>query len=104
MHAFVSATRPLPAPAARGWLTPLERGLLGAIWGASFLFMRVAAKDFGATPLVAVRLALGALILGGAVPNLPWVHEVGIFSLWAAAALTLVTGYDYLRLGIRHMD
>jgi cardiolipin synthase len=49
-------------------------------------------------------LALGALILGGAVPHLPWVHEVGIFSLWAAAALTLVTGYDYLRIGIRHMD
>ena len=49
-------------------------------------------------------MALGALILGGAVPHLPWVHEVGIFSLWAAAALTLVTGYDYLRIGIRHMD
>jgi cardiolipin synthase len=49
-------------------------------------------------------VALGALILGGAVPHLPWVHEVGIFSLWAAAALTLVTGYDYLRIGIRHMD
>lgn len=49
-------------------------------------------------------VALGALILGGAVPHQPWVHEVGIFSLWAAAALTLVTGYDYLRIGIRHMD
>jgi CDP-diacylglycerol--glycerol-3-phosphate 3-phosphatidyltransferase len=49
-------------------------------------------------------VALGALILGGAVPHLPWVHEVGIFSLWAAAALTLVTGYDYLRIGIHHMD
>ena len=49
-------------------------------------------------------VALGALILGGAVPQQPWVHEVGIVSLWAAAALTLVTGYDYLRIGIRHMD
>jgi cardiolipin synthase len=49
-------------------------------------------------------VALGALILGGAVPHMPWVHQVGIFSLWAAAALTLVTGYDYLRIGIRHMD
>src|SRR4029453_16179625 len=35
-------------------------------------------------------VALGALILGGAVPNQLWVHDVGIFSLWAAAALTLV--------------
>ena len=49
-------------------------------------------------------VALGALILGGAVPQSPWVHEVGIISLWVAAALTLVTGYDYLRIGIRHMD
>ncbi len=49
-------------------------------------------------------LALGALILGGALPQAPWVHEVGIVSLWAAAALTLVTGYDYLRIGIKHMD
>src|SRR6476660_5219968 len=41
-------------------------------------------------------VALGALILGGAVPGEPWVHNVGVFSLWAAAALTLITGYGYL--------
>ena len=60
-------------------------------------------------------VALGALILGGAlsettrlgsiiIPAQPWVHSVGLASLWAAAALTLVTGYDYLRIGLRHMD
>ena len=49
-------------------------------------------------------VALGALILGGGLPGEPWVHDVGIASLWAAAALTLVTGYDYLRIGLRHMD
>ena len=49
-------------------------------------------------------VALGALILGGAVPNAPWVHGVGLICLWFAAGLTLVTGYDYLRIGIRHMD
>jgi CDP-diacylglycerol--glycerol-3-phosphate 3-phosphatidyltransferase len=49
-------------------------------------------------------IALGALILGGALPHQEWVHTVGILSLWAAAALTLVTGYDYLRIGIKHMD
>ena len=49
-------------------------------------------------------VALGALILGGAVPEQAWVHYVGLASLWAAAALTLVTGYDYLRIGLRHMD
>ncbi|MDB5699745.1 MAG: CDP-diacylglycerol--glycerol-3-phosphate 3-phosphatidyltransferase, partial [Alphaproteobacteria bacterium] len=43
-------------------------------------------------------------ILGGATPQWPWVHDVGIVSLWAAALLTLITGWDYLRVGIRHMD
>src|SRR5438874_1194001 len=49
-------------------------------------------------------IALGALILGGAVPQAPWVHEVGILCLWVAAGLTLITGYDYLRIGIKHME
>ena len=49
-------------------------------------------------------VALGALIFGGAVPEHLWVHDVGLASLWAAAALTLITGYDYMRIGIRHMD
>ncbi|MBL8272128.1 MAG: EamA family transporter [Steroidobacter sp.] len=51
------------APVANAWLTPAELLLLGAVWGSSFLFMRIAAKDFGAFALVEVRLALGALIL-----------------------------------------
>ena len=49
-------------------------------------------------------VALGALILGGAVPQFPWVHDVGIACLWAAAALTLTSGYSYLRIGLKHMD
>ncbi|MDL2339847.1 MAG: CDP-diacylglycerol--glycerol-3-phosphate 3-phosphatidyltransferase [Pseudomonadota bacterium] len=49
-------------------------------------------------------VALGALILGGAFPGQPWIHTVGLACLWAAAALTLVTGYDYLRIGLKHMD
>jgi drug/metabolite transporter (DMT)-like permease len=43
--------------------TPLELLVLGAIWGGSFLFMRVAAKDFGPLPLVEVRLVTGVAIL-----------------------------------------
>jgi CDP-diacylglycerol--glycerol-3-phosphate 3-phosphatidyltransferase len=49
-------------------------------------------------------IALGALILGGAVPQQLWVHALGLASLWLAAALTLVTGYDYLRTGLKHFD
>ena len=49
-------------------------------------------------------VSLGALILGGAFPAEGWIHTTGLASLWAAAAMTLVTGYDYLRIGLRHMD
>jgi len=58
-------------------------------------------------------VALGALILGNALPgwtvligdveaNLP--RTVGLATLWGAAILTLVTGWDYLRVGLKHMD
>lgn len=41
----------------------VELVVLGAIWGGSFLFMRVAAPHFGPVPLVQTRLLLGALVL-----------------------------------------
>jgi len=59
----VSATTAAAPPAAAAWLTPLELGVLGAVWGGSFLFMRIAAPGFGSLPLVEVRLALGAVVL-----------------------------------------
>ncbi len=34
--------------------------LLGAIWGASFLFMRIAVKEFGPVPLSKCACYLGA--------------------------------------------
>jgi drug/metabolite transporter (DMT)-like permease len=64
----MSTPNPTPAAAAgtvavSSWLTPMELVALGAIWGASFLFMRVSAKDFGPFALVEIRLALGAIVL-----------------------------------------
>ena len=49
-------------------------------------------------------IALGALILAGGLPAQVWIKSVGVVSLWVAAGLTLVTGWDYLRTGIKHMD
>jgi cardiolipin synthase len=49
-------------------------------------------------------VALGALILAGATPDWALPRQVGLLSLWAAAALTLVTGWDYLRVGLKHME
>ena len=62
-QAEAPATAVGPEPAVARWLTPVELTVLGAIWGASFLFMRVSAREFGAIPLVEVRLTLGALLL-----------------------------------------
>ncbi|HEX9853074.1 MAG TPA: DMT family transporter [Woeseiaceae bacterium] len=41
----------------------IELILLGAIWGASFLFMRVAAPEFGPFALVELRVGIAALFL-----------------------------------------
>ena len=49
-------------------------------------------------------VSLGALILAGATPEWPLPAQVGLVSLWAAAGLTLMTGWDYLRIGVKHMD
>lgn len=37
--------------------------ILGALWGASFLFMRVGAPEFGPVPLIGVRVAIAAVFL-----------------------------------------
>jgi drug/metabolite transporter (DMT)-like permease len=66
------------------WITPAELIALGAIWGGSFLFMRVAAPDFGPVALVEVRIVLGALSL------MPF--------LWRARRA--ITGALWLRLAI----
>ena len=59
--------------------------MLGAIWGASFLFMRVSAEDFGPVPLVEARLALGALVL---LPFLWRARASFPARLWPKLALT----------------
>jgi len=56
-------------------------------------------------------LALGFLIVGFIGPDFgPYgpigpvsTWEIGIFGLWAAALITIITGYDYLRSGLRHI-
>ena len=48
-------------------------------------------------------IALPVLVVGSAGPA--WLHPVllGEIFLWIAAVLTLITGYDYLIVGLRHM-
>ncbi len=46
---------------------------------------------------------LGFLIVGDAGPAILPVQLIGEVGLWVAALLTFVTGYDYLRRGLKHM-
>ena len=63
----------------------LDLLLLGALWGASFLFMRLGAADFGALPLVFVRVAVASAML---LPLLIWRHEgPALRQHWRAIAL-----------------
>jgi CDP-diacylglycerol--glycerol-3-phosphate 3-phosphatidyltransferase len=49
-------------------------------------------------------LSVGFLIAGPAGDVFyPFVTRIGIGMLWIAAGLTLYTGYDYFRAGIRHV-
>ena len=82
--------------------------LLAALWGASFLFTRIAAPAFGPLELAEVRVAIAAVIL---VPLLAWradltelrnhaprflllgaVNTAITFSLFAYAALSITAG------------
>lgn len=49
-------------------------------------------------------IAFGALILAGALPQYAFIKTTGIVTLWGAAILTVITGWDYLRVGLKHMD
>lgn len=83
--------------------------VLGAIWGASFLFMRVAVPEFGAIPLIAARVGIGAIFLimvlarRGGLPHL-YKHAARLtvlgamnsaipFSLFAYAVLSVTAGF-----------
>ncbi len=82
---------------------------LAAIWGAGFMFIRVAAPAFGSLPLAFVRVLIGALALGvlGLIlrkqrltgEHLKWSLAIGLlspaipFALFAYALQTLPAGY-----------
>ena len=95
-----------PPPVKRKWVFDLI--LLAALWGSSFLFMRIGAAEFGALPTAAVRVGIGMLFLlplvflRGQAQALRqhWKPALGIgllnsglpFALFAFALLTINTG------------
>lgn len=97
-------------PPQKPWL--IEFVLLGAIWGASFLFTRLSAAEFGALPTAGLRVGIAALFLlpllwvRGQVPVLAghWkkIFLLGMlnsgipFACYAYALLAITTGLSAL--------
>lgn len=49
-------------------------------------------------------VAIGFLLAGPAGNKiLPYILEIGIGLLWIAALITIYTGYDYFRAGLKHI-
>ena len=48
-------------------------------------------------------ISIGFLIIGDAAPSVIPALKIGEIFLWAAALLTIWTGYDYLRSGLLHV-
>jgi cardiolipin synthase len=50
-------------------------------------------------------VAIGFLVVGDFAPTIGSLTatQIGRFGLWAAAILTFITGYDYLRAGLAHL-
>src|SRR6185295_1357043 len=94
------------AVAGRKWV--LDFVLLAAIWGSSFMFMRLGTVEFGALPTAALRVAVAAafllplLWLRGLVPQLRqhWkpIFAIGVlnsgipFVCFSFALLSITTG------------
>jgi len=49
-------------------------------------------------------VAIGFLIVGQHGPEFIPTRTIGEWCLWIAAIITLCTGYDYLRSGLKHID
>jgi len=85
-------------------------GSLGAIWGASYLFIKVALRDFAPSAMMELRLAFAALALGaflvwskGFRPALADVRAAG----WHGLAIGVINGaipFTLIAWGEQHID
>lgn len=67
------------------------------------LKVRVPVSNLAKWKTTIQMFAIAVLLVGDAGPQALPVKLIGEISLWLAAGLTLITGYDYLRAGLAHM-
>jgi drug/metabolite transporter (DMT)-like permease len=73
---------------------------LAALWGASFLFIKVAIADMSPLTLVAVRLVFGTLGLLVVVPFKPAIMKGWTTHLWAFFLVAISWGEENVPSGM----
>jgi len=89
---------------------PFLIGLLAAIWGASYLFIKVAVRDFSPAAMMELRLAVAALALGAFLVATRGFHRA-VADVRAAGVHGLAIGvingaipFTLIAWGERHID
>ncbi len=83
----------------------IDLACLAALWGASFLFMRIATPQFGPVPLIELRVAIAALVLsplltarGGFAPLIRHWRPLGVLGLLNTALPFCLFAFSTLHL------
>jgi drug/metabolite transporter (DMT)-like permease len=85
-------------------------GALAAIWGASYLFIKVAVRDFPPAAMIELRLAVAGILLAlFLVTRIGWRNALGELRAagWAGFAIGIVNGaipFTLIAWGEKHID
>jgi cardiolipin synthase len=103
---MLGATQRISQPAILPALVILSREILvsGLREHLAGLRVRVPVSRLAKWKTAIQMVAIGVLLVGDAGPAVPPVRGLGETLLWLAAALTLMTGYDYLHAGLTHIS
>jgi len=103
---MLGATQRISQPAILPALVILSREILvsGLREHLAGLRVRVPVSRLAKWKTAIQMVAIGVLLVGDAGPAFLPVRGLGETLLWLAAALTLMTGYDYLHAGLAHIS
>ena len=99
--AGTAAAAARPASGASRWLGPLAGIAAGGLLASMFM-----GDGFEGMQIFDILIfGLIAFLLAGPAGDkiFPYTTQIGIVLLWVAALLTLYTGYDYFRAGLKHI-
>lgn len=92
---------------ASRWTVPMQFAALALVWGASFLFMKIALEGLSAIQVVFGRLALGSLVLAVVMASTRrrWPREPQVWGhLTVVAILLCVVPFSLFAWAGQHID